>query len=86
MTFPPPPVGPVDWARIDRIIGEAYHLAPAQIGKLTMAEIAVLLMDRNPGPPGGRNMSREEIAADIKRARSMTPAQRLASARRRRDG
>lgn len=82
----PQKAGPVDWARIDRRLCECYHLTPAEIGRLTLAEIATLCMPDEKGPPGGRAMTDEEIAEDIRRARAMTPAQRLESARRRRDG
>lgn len=77
--------GPVDWALLDRKICEAYGLTPRQVDDLTLAEIAVLCIDpEQKSPPTGRNMSDAEIAAHLKRIRSMTPMQRLEEARARR--
>lgn len=75
--------GAVNWAIVDRSLCEAYHLTPREVDNLTLAEISVLCIDpdKDKGPPGGRDMSEEEIIAHIKRIRSMTPKQRIREAR-----
>jgi hypothetical protein len=82
----PPSRKAIDWARIDRRVGEAYGLTPREIDALTLSEIATLCMPDEAGPAGGRAMTDAEVHADLAAARSLTPAQRLARARRRRDG
>lgn len=78
--------GPVDWARVDRRLCEAYHLTPQAIDRLTYSEIAVLCMAAGRGPAGGRNMGDEELMAEGRRWKALGPAERLEDARRRRDG
>lgn len=87
MTLPGAGPKAVDWARVDRALCEMYHMTPAEADRLTYSEIAVLLMDRGShAPSNARPMSDEEIMAEARRWRALTPAQRLEDARRKRDG
>ncbi len=88
MTLPEPPPGPTDWVKIDRALCEAYHTTPAAIDAMTLPEIAVLCMKADAkGPPTGvTNMGDQEFDEAIRRARGMTPLDRLREARGRRDG
>lgn len=87
MTLPGAAPRPVDWPRVDRALCEMYHMTPAEVDALTYSEIAVMLMDgRGRAPSGVRQMSDQEIVAEARRWRALTPAQRLEDARRQRDG
>lgn len=79
--------GPVDWARKDRLLCEAYGLVPRQCDELTLPEYSVLWMDaQKGGPPGGRGMSDAEIDAEVERALKMTPEELLLHSKAVRDG
>ncbi len=62
----------MDWRAVSRNLAEKYHIRPAELLTMTVAEVAVLAGDGKP-----RSLSDDEMREHVALVQSLTPRERL---------
>lgn len=68
---------PTDWGRVDAWFFHKKGRLPHEVDRMTLAEIAAVIDEPGPRPPGGDHVSNEEREAYAQRWKRMTLAEKL---------